>query len=71
MVTNKQEYQYGLKAEIELKPLLEKFCGVELSGTKQYDTFDFVGENITIEIKSYFVRLLIYSPISAKTFLPF
>lgn len=52
MITNKQEYEYGLKAEIQLKPLLEKFCGVELSGTKQYDTFDFVGENITIELKS-------------------
>ena len=52
MVTNKQEYQYGLQKELLLKPVLEKFVGKELEGTKQFDTFDFVGEDITIELKS-------------------
>ena len=52
VITNKQEYQYGLKHELLLKPVLEKFVGKELQGTKQFDTFDFVGEDITIELKS-------------------
>ena len=52
MVTDNQEYQYGLAKELLLKPVLEKFVGKELQGTKKYDTFDFVGEDITIELKS-------------------
>tara|TARA_R110000823_G_scaffold184494_1_gene316996 strand:+ start:1099 stop:1488 length:390 start_codon:yes stop_codon:yes gene_type:complete len=52
MPTNKQEYEYGLAKELLLKPVLEKFCGKELQGTKQYDTFDFIGEDVTIELKS-------------------
>lgn len=52
MVTNRQEYIYGLSAELKLKPVLERFCGKALQGTKQYDTFDFIGEGVTIELKS-------------------
>jgi len=52
MPTNKEEYEYGLAKELLLKPVLEAFCGKELQGNKQFDTFDFVGEGITIELKS-------------------
>ena len=52
MVTDSQEYAYGLSKEVLLKPTIEKFAGKELKGTKKYDTFDFIGEDITIELKS-------------------
>lgn len=52
MVSDKQEYSYGQKKEKELKPLFEKFFDTKLSETKRYDTFDFTGKNITIELKS-------------------
>lgn len=52
MVTDAQEYQYGLKKEIELKPTLENWFGVTLKETKKWASFDFEGEGIIIELKS-------------------
>ena len=52
MVSDAQEYAYGLSKEILLKPVIEKYVGVKLQDTKRWDSFDFVGENITIELKS-------------------
>ena len=52
VITNAQEYAYGLSKEIELKPVLEKFIGKELKENKRYDSFDFTAEDITIELKS-------------------
>ena len=52
MVTDAQEYAYGLSKEVLLKPVIEKYVGVTLQETKRWDSFDFVGENITIELKS-------------------
>lgn len=52
MVTNRQEYEYGVAREILLKPVLERFCGKTLIDTKRWDTYDFKGEDVTIELKS-------------------
>ena len=52
VITNQQEYEYGLKNEHLLKPVFDKFFGKEFKETKQYDTYDFVGDEITIELKS-------------------
>lgn len=52
MPTDKQEYDYGLKSEIRVKPILEKYFGKALHATDKWDPFDFVGENIKVELKS-------------------
>lgn len=52
MPTNQQEVEFGTQKEILLKPLLETFWGKELTATKHYDTYDFIGKDITIELKS-------------------
>jgi len=52
MPTNEQEYAYGLAQEEQLKPFFELYFRKELHETDQYDPFDFIGENIKIELKS-------------------
>lgn len=52
MPTNEEEYAYGLAQEHELKPFFDLFFGKNLTETEKWDPFDFVGENIKIELKS-------------------
>ena len=50
--TDEREYNFGRRAEIEVKPILEKFLSIPLLDTDKYDKFDFIGENIKIELKT-------------------
>ena len=59
--TDEREYNFGRRAEIEVKPILEKFLSIPLLDTKKYDKFDFIGENIKIELKRFSKTMLIYA----------
>jgi hypothetical protein len=52
MSRKKKDLALGLKSEIEVKPILEKHLNVKLENTGHYDTFDFVGKDIYIELKA-------------------
>ena len=46
-----QELKFGVEAEGIIKPILEKYTGL-LDTTPQYDNFDFVSDQFTIELKT-------------------
>ncbi len=49
----KRDYNFGINEEEKLKPKLETFFKLNLTKTKgKYNLFDFIGENIYIELKS-------------------
>ena len=50
---NINDIEYGLNKEIEILPLLKLKFGDSIEKTKsKYSSFDFVGDNIKIELKS-------------------
>mgnify|MGYP003130203402 CR=1 FL=1 len=45
------EYKFGVESEAIIKPILEEKVG-DLETTERYDSFDFVNNNFTIELKT-------------------
>lgn len=52
MSQKKKDLTLGMKGEVEAMPILEKHLNVKLTPTGKYDTFDYIGENIYIELKT-------------------
>lgn len=52
MSQKKKDLALGAKSEEAVMPILEKYLNLKLEKTDYYDTFDFIGEDIYIELKA-------------------
>ena len=53
MITQKdKDIELGLNSEIKIKGILSSFLGVKLEKLDYFNAFDFIGDNVVVELKT-------------------